>query len=106
MKTEEQPRKSAEEIENLIISYSEGATDNVADGVRYKLLAGKIMESYASQSLPSDEEIEDILDAKKPYKTERYEGEKYDSETYFVLSDEEKYSIKLFVQWMRDKVTK
>jgi hypothetical protein len=27
------------EIESLIIAHSEGATDNVADGVRYKELA-------------------------------------------------------------------
>ena len=56
-------------------------------------------------TLPGDEEVNEILDAKKPYKTERYEGEKYDSETYFVLSDDEKYSIKLFYVWLKSLLT-
>lgn len=32
----------AKEIEDLIISHCEGATDNVADGVRYKILANTL----------------------------------------------------------------
>lgn len=32
------------QIEDLIISYSEGATDNKADGVMYKLLADEILK--------------------------------------------------------------
>jgi hypothetical protein len=35
-----------EDIEKLIIQYSEGATDDVADGVRYKLLAWAILTYF------------------------------------------------------------
>ena len=35
-----------EDIEKLIIQYAEGATDDVADGVRYKLLAQAILTYF------------------------------------------------------------
>ena len=41
------------EIENLIVTYSEGATDNIADGVRYKDIANIIALEFDKLNKPA-----------------------------------------------------